>query len=178
MGRSTRIRGLRKAGGRGKQGGVYEKGVGDKSVSGGNVGKRGASRGRGGRKTFDGICREAGVHAASFFFFFFSCGRSLKALCSMLMIAQSGTPQHVNLSLRCRMSYQDFMKTFTSLEVVHLDGETSRDELSLRDKTPWQMKVWKGHWQRGVTAGGCRNHTGECDAVALLNACKAVAQQR
>ncbi|KAL1427842.1 hypothetical protein MTO96_003175 [Rhipicephalus appendiculatus] len=57
------------------------------------------------------------------------------------------------------MSYQDFMKTFTSLEVVHLDSETSRDELSLRDKTPWQMKVWKGHWQKGVTAGGCRNNT-------------------
>ncbi|XP_075535997.1 calpain C [Dermacentor variabilis] len=57
------------------------------------------------------------------------------------------------------MSYQDFMKTFTSLEVAHLDSETSRDELSLRDKTPWQMKVWKGHWQKGVTAGGCRNNT-------------------
>ncbi|KAH8041364.1 hypothetical protein HPB51_014645 [Rhipicephalus microplus] len=32
------------------------------------------------------------------------------------------------------MSYQDFMKTFTSLEVVHLDSETSRDELSLREQ--------------------------------------------
>ncbi|CAN8029262.1 unnamed protein product [Ixodes persulcatus] len=57
------------------------------------------------------------------------------------------------------MSYQDFMKTFTSLEVVHLDSETSRDEVTLREKVPWQMKVWKGNWQRGVTAGGCRNHT-------------------
>lgn len=57
------------------------------------------------------------------------------------------------------MSYQDFMKTFTTLEVVHLDSETSRDETSLRDKDPWQMKAWKSHWQKGVTAGGCRNNT-------------------
>ncbi|XP_013777811.1 calpain-C-like [Limulus polyphemus] len=57
------------------------------------------------------------------------------------------------------MAYQDFVKTFTTLEVVHLDGETSKDEPTLRGKTPWLMKLWYGRWQRGVSAGGCRNHT-------------------
>ncbi|KAK4292712.1 hypothetical protein Pmani_034540 [Petrolisthes manimaculis] len=57
------------------------------------------------------------------------------------------------------MAYSDFVRTFTQLEVIHLDGETSRDEPSLRHKTPWTSRVYQGAWQRGVTAGGCRNNT-------------------
>ena len=56
------------------------------------------------------------------------------------------------------MSYDDFMKTFTHLEVIHLDSETSKDEPSLRGKTSWFIKLWRGVWRKGVTAGGCRNH--------------------
>ncbi|XP_054707542.1 calpain-C-like [Uloborus diversus] len=56
------------------------------------------------------------------------------------------------------MTYHDFVKTFTSLEAVHLDTETSKDEPTLRSKIPWHMKVWHGQWQRGVSAGGCRNN--------------------
>ncbi|KAK7574346.1 hypothetical protein V9T40_011537 [Parthenolecanium corni] len=54
--------------------------------------------------------------------------------------------------------YSDFVKTFTHLEVVHLDNETSRDEPSLHHKHTWQMRIYQGSWQRGVTAGGCRNN--------------------
>ncbi|XP_076323479.1 calpain-C-like [Tachypleus tridentatus] len=57
------------------------------------------------------------------------------------------------------MNYQDFVKTFTSFEVVHLDTETSKDEPTLRTKIPWHMKLCHGHWHRGVSAGGCRNNT-------------------
>ncbi|KAG1674068.1 Calpain-C [Nymphon striatum] len=57
------------------------------------------------------------------------------------------------------MPYNEFVKTFSKIEVVHLDSETSRDEPSLRHKTSWNMKLQQGSWQRGVTAGGCRNHT-------------------
>ncbi|XP_076369958.1 calpain-C-like [Tachypleus tridentatus] len=57
------------------------------------------------------------------------------------------------------MSYQDFVKTFSTLEVVHLDTETSKDEPTFRTKTPWHMKLCHGHWIRGVSAGGCRNNT-------------------
>nr|KAF7434390.1 hypothetical protein H0235_002581 [Vespula pensylvanica] len=56
------------------------------------------------------------------------------------------------------ISYSDFVKTFTHLEVVHLDAETSRDEPSLHNKHTWQMKLYQGSWRRGVTAGGCRNN--------------------
>ncbi|RWS22123.1 calpain-C-like isoform X2, partial [Leptotrombidium deliense] len=57
------------------------------------------------------------------------------------------------------MSYQEFLKTFTNLQVIHLDSETSRDEPSLKGKKPWFIKFWKGVWRKGVTAGGCRNHS-------------------
>lgn len=56
------------------------------------------------------------------------------------------------------ISYSEFIKTFTHLEVVHLDNDTSRDEPSLHNKNTWQMRLFQGHWQKGVSAGGCRNN--------------------
>lgn len=73
------------------------------------------------------------------------------------------------------MPYMDFIKTFTHLEVVHLDSETSRDEPSMADKKRWSMRFYSGAWQRGVTAGGCRNNSGDnniahfSDAFHYLN---------
>ncbi|KAI4469403.1 calpain [Holotrichia oblita] len=54
--------------------------------------------------------------------------------------------------------YTEFIKTFTHLEVVHLDSDTSRDEPSLHNKNTWQMRLYQGNWQRGVSGGGCRNN--------------------
>nr|CAD7397542.1 unnamed protein product [Timema poppensis] len=54
--------------------------------------------------------------------------------------------------------YSDFVKTFSHLEVVHLDNDTSRDEPSLHHKNTWQMRLYQGAWQKGVSAGGCRNN--------------------
>lgn len=59
-----------------------------------------------------------------------------------------------------RISYSDFVKTFTHLETVHLDSDTSRDEPSLHHKQTWQMRLYQGAWQKGVSAGGCRNNPG------------------
>ncbi|XP_025191850.1 calpain-C [Melanaphis sacchari] len=56
------------------------------------------------------------------------------------------------------MNYNEFVKTFTHIEMVHLDSDTSRDEPSLHHKRTWQMRLHQGTWQRGVTAGGCRNN--------------------
>lgn len=56
------------------------------------------------------------------------------------------------------MPYPEFIQTFTHLEVVHLDSDTSRDEPSLHSKNTWQMRLYQGNWQRGVTGGGCRNN--------------------
>lgn len=56
------------------------------------------------------------------------------------------------------MPYSEFIKTFTHIELVHLDNETSKDEPSLRNKNTWQMRLLQGHWLKGVSAGGCRNN--------------------
>ena len=58
------------------------------------------------------------------------------------------------------MSYNDFLRTFTHIEAVHLDADTARDEPSLIGKMPWILRLYHGRWQKGVTAGGCRNNTG------------------
>lgn len=62
------------------------------------------------------------------------------------------------------IEWSDFVKIFSHLEVVYLDGETSRDEPSLREglgtvsKFPMTVKLYRGIWRKGVTAGGCRNN--------------------
>lgn len=56
------------------------------------------------------------------------------------------------------MPFADFVKTYTNLEIVHLDSNTSRDEPSLHNKNTWQMRLYQGNWQKGVSAGGCRNN--------------------
>ena len=58
------------------------------------------------------------------------------------------------------MPFRSWVNTFTHLEVVHLDGDTSRDEPSLQDKIPWVVRLYQGQWRKGVSAGGCRNFTG------------------
>lgn len=39
------------------------------------------------------------------------------------------------------MTWHEFVKTFTTVEVIYLDGETARDEPSLRGRLPLQLKV-------------------------------------
>ncbi|KAJ8678899.1 hypothetical protein QAD02_014686 [Eretmocerus hayati] len=55
------------------------------------------------------------------------------------------------------MSFQDFKKYFTNLEICNLNPDSlTEDDLS-RGKKKWEMSVFEGEWVRGVTAGGCRN---------------------
>lgn len=57
------------------------------------------------------------------------------------------------------MSFVSLTQTFASLECIHLDTDTAKDELSLADRPKrWAMKMYQGNWMRGVSAGGCRNH--------------------
>lgn len=43
------------------------------------------------------------------------------------------------------INFYEFMDTFSTLEVIHLDSETSKDEPSLRGKCPWNIKFWRGN---------------------------------
>jgi calpain-9 len=56
------------------------------------------------------------------------------------------------------MSFSDWLRTFSQIEVVHLDADTARDEPSLTGKNPWTLRLYHGRWQKGVSAGGCRNN--------------------
>ena len=35
----------------------------------------------------------------------------------------------------------------------------ARDEPTLNGKNPWTLRLYHGRWQKGVSAGGCRNNT-------------------
>lgn len=59
------------------------------------------------------------------------------------------------------MSFQDFTRHFTQLEICNLNPDSlTADEVSAGKKR-WEMSVFEGEWVRGVTAGGCRNYLGE-----------------
>nr|CAH7752575.1 unnamed protein product [Callosobruchus chinensis] len=56
------------------------------------------------------------------------------------------------------MSFKDFQKHFSRLEICNLNPDSlSEEELLEGHKKKWEMSVFEGEWVRGVTAGGCRN---------------------
>ncbi|GAU93428.1 hypothetical protein RvY_05370-2 [Ramazzottius varieornatus] len=52
----------------------------------------------------------------------------------------------------------EFLSTFDHFDLIYMDSDTSFDESTLQRKIPFHMRVWEGRWQKGVTAGGCRNN--------------------
>ncbi|XP_012522095.2 calpain-B isoform X6 [Monomorium pharaonis] len=55
------------------------------------------------------------------------------------------------------MSFQDFTRYFTQLEICNLNPDSlTVDDINVGKKR-WEMSVFEGEWVRGVTAGGCRN---------------------
>ncbi|XP_059488829.1 calpain-A-like [Neocloeon triangulifer] len=53
------------------------------------------------------------------------------------------------------MSFRDFVKYFTRLEICNLSPHSIQNT---EGKKKWEMSVFEGEWVRGVTAGGCRNY--------------------
>ncbi|XP_075591567.1 calpain-B isoform X6 [Dermatophagoides farinae] len=52
------------------------------------------------------------------------------------------------------MSFADFQKNFTNIEITNLTPDSLDDE----SKKAWQVNYFEGQWIPGVSAGGCRNH--------------------
>ncbi|XP_064628930.1 calpain-B-like [Lineus longissimus] len=51
------------------------------------------------------------------------------------------------------MSFDDFTKNFTTVEVCMLSPDSAGEE----SKKRWEMQINQGSWQKHVSAGGCRN---------------------
>ena len=45
-----------------------------------------------------------------------------------------------------------------SFHEIYLISNTARDEPTLNGKNPWTLRLYHGRWQKGVSAGGCRNN--------------------
>ncbi|XP_022165419.1 calpain-A-like, partial [Myzus persicae] len=54
------------------------------------------------------------------------------------------------------MSYEDFVKYFTALEICHLDPDyLDREQFGTGVQKKWDLSIFEGEWVRGATAGGC-----------------------
>lgn len=61
-------------------------------------------------------------------------------------------------SLLCpsRMSFEDFKKNYTKIEICNLTPDALEDDKIHK----WTVSVNEGRWVRGCSAGGCRNYPG------------------
>ena len=59
------------------------------------------------------------------------------------------------------MSYDDFIKYYTKLEICHLSPDSEFETKPGKVKTKWEMCLENADWQKNVSAGGCRNFVGK-----------------
>ncbi|RWS16665.1 Calpain-1 catalytic subunit-like protein [Dinothrombium tinctorium] len=68
------------------------------------------------------------------------------------------------LSLRCRddgefwMSFDDFLRYFTHLDLVHIGPDDWMQESTLHHKRPWRAVLARRRWRKGFNAGGAPNY--------------------
>ena len=72
------------------------------------------------------------------------------------------------LSVRVRnegefwMSFDDFAKQFSHLDLVHIGPDDWMSEPALHSKKPWRAVLARRRWRSGYNAGGGPSHIGEC----------------
>jgi len=52
------------------------------------------------------------------------------------------------------MSFQDFAKNFSKLEICNLGPDSATDTSQKR----YEMTKYEGYWRKGVNSGGCTNY--------------------
>jgi len=69
------------------------------------------------------------------------------------------------------MSFEDFVKYFSALEICHLNpGYLDREQYGASGGTKWDLSIFEGEWVRGATAGGCDKFKG----IIILNNIKSL----
>lgn len=61
----------------------------------------------------------------------------------------------------CRMSFEDFARHFTHLDLVHIGPDDWMSEPALHSKQPWRAVLARRRWRSGYNAGGGPTYTGE-----------------
>ena len=64
--------------------------------------------------------------------------------------------------IHCRMSFQDFSKNFSKLEICNLGPDSVTDTTKKR----FEMTAHEGCWKRRVNAGGCRNYISQYHSLS------------
>lgn len=72
----------------------------------------------------------------------------------MVTLVFVGQSESSSLSHLCRMSFNDFLRHYSRIELCTLTPDTIEDD-SVKH---WSVSKFDGTWRRGSTAGGCRNN--------------------
>lgn len=59
-----------------------------------------------------------------------------------------------------RMSFEDFARHFTQLDLVHVGPDDWMLETALHSKQPWRAVLARRRWRAGYNAGGGPAYTG------------------
>lgn len=59
------------------------------------------------------------------------------------------------------MSFEDFARHFTHLDLVHVGPDDWMSEPALHSKQPWRAVLARRRWRSGYNAGGGPSYTGE-----------------
>lgn len=65
-----------------------------------------------------------------------------------------------DLNLLLRMSFEDFARHFTQLDLVHIGPDDWMMENALHSKQPWRAVLARRRWRTGYNAGGGPTYIG------------------